>query len=92
MSAETAPVEVRKGNEVTASVKLQAGALVKKWSAEAPWRYVLVGELVDAKDNVLETFSTIVGFRKIESNRPLRKTTNLARLDVTIISMANPSR
>ena len=66
VSAETAPVEVRKGNEVTASVKLQAGALVKKWSAEAPWRYVLVGELVDAKDNVLETFSTIVGFRKIE--------------------------
>ena len=29
VSAETAPVEVRKGNEVTASVKLQAGALVK---------------------------------------------------------------
>ena len=31
-----------------------------------PWRYVLVGELKDAKNQVLETFSTVVGFRKIE--------------------------
>ena len=32
----------------------------------APWRYVLVGELKDTKGRVLETFSTVVGFRKIE--------------------------
>lgn len=39
---------------------------VRKWSAEAPWRYVLVGELKDRKGNVAETFSTYTGFRKIE--------------------------
>jgi len=60
------PVAVNKNGETDAKVVLQAGALVKKWSAEAPWRYVLVGELKDAKGRVLETFSTVVGFRKIE--------------------------
>ena len=57
---------MNKNGETDAKVVLQAGALVKKWSAEAPWRYVLVGELKDAKGRVLETFSTVVGFRKIE--------------------------
>ncbi len=60
------PVAVNKNGETDAKVVLQAGALVKKWSAEAPWRYVLVGELKDTKGRVLETFSTVVGFRKIE--------------------------
>lgn len=59
------PVSVNKGGEVDAKVELEAGA-VKTWSAEAPHRYVLVGQLKDKKGNVLETFSTIVGFRKIE--------------------------
>lgn len=37
-----------------------------KWSAEEPNRYTLVAELVDKKDQVIETVSTIVGFRKVE--------------------------
>ena len=38
----------------------------KHWSAEAPWRYVLVGELKDGKGRTVETFSTYTGFRKVE--------------------------
>lgn len=37
-----------------------------KWSAEFPYRYTLVAELKDAKNKVVETTSTIVGFRKVE--------------------------
>ena len=36
------------------------------WSAEAPYRYILVGELLDKKGNVLETVSTYTGIRKVE--------------------------
>lgn len=50
----------------TVSITLNAGAMVKKWSAEAPWRYTLVGQLKDAHGKVVETFSTIVGFRTVE--------------------------
>ena len=57
---------VGKNGELTAAVTLDAGTKVKPWNAEAPWRYVLVGELKDKKGNVVETFSTNVGFRKIE--------------------------
>lgn len=45
---------------------LDAGDAVKTWSAEAPYRYTLVGELKDGKGKTVQTFSTIVGFRKIE--------------------------
>ena len=38
----------------------------RKWTAEAPYRYTLVGELLDKKGKVLETVSTIVGFREVE--------------------------
>ena len=38
----------------------------RKWNAEAPYRYTLVGELLDKKGRVLETVSTIVGFREVE--------------------------
>ena len=38
----------------------------KPWSAEAPQRYVLVAELKDAEGRLLETVSTIVGFRTCE--------------------------
>lgn len=63
----TVPVsELLKGATTTASVTLQAGTAVKPWNAEAPYRYVLVGQLLDKKGNALETFSTTVGFRKIE--------------------------
>lgn len=36
------------------------------WSGEKPYRYVLVGQLKDKKGNVVETFSTYTGFRKVE--------------------------
>ena len=45
---------------------LDAGASVKPWNAEKPYRYALVGELKDKKGRVVETFSTTVGFREIE--------------------------
>ena len=63
----TAKVEdLDKNDEETATITLNAGKAVKPWSAEAPHRYVLVGTLKDAKGKVVETFSTTVGFRKIE--------------------------
>lgn len=39
---------------------------VEKWSAEAPHRYTLVGELKAKNGKVLDIFSTIVGFRDVE--------------------------
>ncbi len=45
---------------------LKVGTEVKPWNAEAPYRYTLVGELLDKKGRTVETVSTIVGFRKIE--------------------------
>lgn len=63
----TVPVATVDGNSAKdATVTMQVGALAKKWSAEAPYRYTLVGELKDAKGKVVETFSTNVGFRKVE--------------------------
>lgn len=38
----------------------------KKWSAEEPWRYVLVGELLDKKGKTIEIVSLYTGFRKVE--------------------------
>lgn len=38
----------------------------KKWSAEYPYRYTIVGELKDRKGRVTETFSTSFGFCKVE--------------------------
>ncbi len=37
----------------------------KLWSAEAPYRYVVVGELKDKQGNLVETFSTYTGFRSV---------------------------
>lgn len=37
-----------------------------KWSAEEPYRYTLVGTLSDKKGRVIETFSTALGFCKVE--------------------------
>ena len=55
-----------KGQSIIVSATLDAGTAVKPWSAEKPQCYTLVGELKDAKGKVVETFSTNVGFRKIE--------------------------
>ena len=58
--------DIGKNGKLNSTVTLQAGYAIKPWSAEAPHRYTLVGELKDKKGKVVETFSTIVGFRKIE--------------------------
>ena len=52
--------------EIDLETTLDASNKVKLWSAEAPYRYTLVGELKDAKGKTVQTFSTIVGFRKVE--------------------------
>lgn len=52
--------------EIVLETTLDAANKVKLWSAEAPYRYTLVGELKDAKGKTVQTFSTIVGFRKVE--------------------------
>ena len=48
-----------------AGTRLECGK-VEKWSAEAPHRYTLVGELKAKNGKVLDVFSTIVGFRDVE--------------------------
>ena len=53
------------GSTTTGEAKLTV-ANANTWSAEAPWRYVLVGELKDKKGRVVESFSTYTGFRKVE--------------------------
>ncbi len=64
-TTEGEPFSVAKGQEVK---NLTPIYVVKpnKWSAEEPNRYTLVAELVDKKNNIIETVSTIVGFRKVE--------------------------
>lgn len=37
-----------------------------QWSAEAPYRYTIVGELADANGTIVELFSTYTGFRKVK--------------------------
>jgi beta-galactosidase len=51
------------------TVKLQTRFDVEtpdKWSAEKPYRYTLVAELLDKKGRTVETVSTVTGFRKVE--------------------------
>lgn len=57
--------QLTQGRTSTVTTTLKAGQ-VNKWSAEAPYRYTLVGQLKDEKGKTVETFSTIVGFRKVE--------------------------
>ena len=58
--------EVAPGHENEVKVVLNAGSKVRPWNAEKPYRYTLVGELKDKKGRVVETYSTVVGFREIE--------------------------
>lgn len=60
--AETLP----QGGETQLSATLSVGDRVRLWSAEAPYRYTLVGELLDGRGRRVQTFSTAVGFRKVE--------------------------
>ena len=63
-------VTVRIGNlKVGEAVTSEATIEVEnpaKWSAEEPYRYVVVGHLKDKKGRSVELFSTAVGFRKVE--------------------------
>ena len=52
--------------EINIEATLDAANKVNLWSAEAPHRYTLVGELKDAKGRTIQTFSTYGGFRKVE--------------------------
>lgn len=52
--------------EIELDATLDAANKVSLWSAEAPHRYTLVGELKDGKGRTVQTFSTFVGFRKVE--------------------------
>ena len=52
--------------EISLEATLDAANKVSLWSAEAPHRYTLVGELKDGKGRTVQTFSTFVGFRKVE--------------------------
>ena len=73
VSATATVGDLNQNGEQTATVILRAGNKVKPWSAEAPYRYTLVGELKDRKGRVVETFSTAVGFRKIEIRQTAAK-------------------
>ena len=52
--------------EISLEATLDAANKVNLWSAEAPHRYTLVGELKGGKGRTVQTFSTFVGFRKVE--------------------------
>lgn len=52
--------------EISLEATLDAANKVNLWSAEAPHRYTLLGELKDGKGRTVQTFSTFVGFRKVE--------------------------
>ena len=57
--------EMEKGGKLCSKTEI-AVLSPRKWSAEAPYRYVLVGQLKDKKGRVVETFSTALGFCKVE--------------------------
>ena len=57
--------------EIELEATLDAANKVNLWSAEAPHRYTLVGELKDGKGRTVQTFSTFVGFRKVEIKETL---------------------
>lgn len=63
----TAAVPVAEAGQTTEAQKVTLSIpSPQKWSAETPYRYTLVAELKDKKNNTIETVSTVVGFRKVE--------------------------
>ena len=62
----TAPVGALLSGEDTALTVRHTVTGVQAWSAEAPWRYVLVARLTDKRGKVIETTSSYTGFRKVE--------------------------
>lgn len=57
--------ELSSGESITTQTIMHVSS-PRKWSAEAPYRYTLVGQLKDRKGQVVETFSTGLGFCKVE--------------------------
>ena len=57
--------DMKKGGSLCSQAEIAVPA-PHKWSAEAPYRYVLVGQLKDKKSRVVETFSSALGFCKVE--------------------------
>ncbi len=57
--------KINGGDETEVNITLKAEN-IRPWSAELPYRYVLVGQLKDKKNRVIETVSANVGFRTIE--------------------------
>lgn len=57
--------EMEKGGKLCSKTEIAVPS-PRKWSAEAPYRYVLVGQLKDKKGRVVETFSTALGFCQVE--------------------------
>ena len=66
LSASASAPQIGAKGEVEVKLHMPCGNNMKLWSAEAPWRYVLVAQLKDKKGATLETVSTEVGFRKVE--------------------------
>jgi Beta-galactosidase/beta-glucuronidase len=62
----SAAVPVLKKGENAASQAVLKVAKPNLWSAERPYRYVLVAELKDKKGRTVEAVSTHTGFRKVE--------------------------
>ena len=57
--------EIEKGESSLVLARMDVDT-PRKWSAEAPYRYTLVGQLKDKKGRVVETVSVGFGFRKVE--------------------------
>lgn len=70
--------DITRGGTADAEARLTVVS-PKLWSAEAPWRYVLVGELKDRKGKTIETFSTYTGFRKVEIRKTVAQQDEFAK-------------
>lgn len=57
--------KLEKGESISTEAVLHIDS-PRKWSAEAPYRYTLVGQLKDKKGKVMEIFSTALGFCQVE--------------------------
>jgi len=72
VSAQSPVPALTKKSEENTVVSMEVKA-PKKWTSEAPYRYVLVAELKDAQGTIVETVSLYTGFRKVEIKDTLAK-------------------
>ncbi|MBS2209951.1 discoidin domain-containing protein [Carboxylicivirga mesophila] len=61
----TASIPVLNSGEQASATAVMQVASPNQWSAEYPYRYILVAELKDKKGKVVETISTYTGFREV---------------------------